>query len=475
MGIYKRMTQKTKKKRKAKQKVEKRRYQRKAFQSARGMRDILPADYVYYEYVLQQAKKIFNFYGFKRMEPPILEKKELFIKGVGSNTEIIEKEMYILKTKGEGETLALRPEYTAGIVRSYVENGMFNWAQPVKLYSFGPVFRHEKPQAGRFRQFYQLNLEAIGEEDPVIDVEVILAAKAFLESLGFKSSQLRLKINSIGCSICRPGYIKALKKYYSKHLKDICVFCRKRFKDNPLRLLDCKNEKCQSFQEGAPFSLDYLCPDCREHFKKVLEVLDSLDVPYILDKTLVRGLDYYTKTVFEFFVVEEHKDEEGKINEEKTLALAGGGRYDDLIKTFGGPEKPAVGVAFGVERLISLLKKREKKIVLSQPSVFLVQIGDTAQRKALSILEEFRRENIVLAENLGKSSLRAQLKNADKLNVRYALILGQKEVLDGMIILRDMRSGVQELIPLTSVISVVKKYLRKNTISPYSKKNQNKK
>ncbi len=470
MAFYNRTTNRAIGRGKTKKKVEKRKYRRKVFQSIRGMRDILPSDCVYYDYILQQAKKIFNFYGFKRMEPPILERLELFTKGVGVNTEIVEKEMYTLKTKDEGEILALRPEYTAGIARAYVENGMSNLVQPVKLYSFGPVFRHEKPQAGRFRQFYQLNLEAIGEGDPVIDVEVILAAKAFLESLGLKSSQLRLKINSIGCSICRPGYIKALKKYYSKHLKEICTLCQERLKTNPLRLLDCKNEKCQPFKEEAPFSLDYLCPDCREHFKKVLEVLDSLDVPYALDKTLVRGLDYYTKTVFEFFAVEEYKNEEGIIQEKKTLAVAGGGRYDDLIKIFGGSEKPAVGVAFGVERLISVLKQKEKKIISPQPLVFLVQIGDTAQRKALSILEEFRHENIALAENLGKSSLRAQLQNADKLNVHYALILGQKEVIDGMIILRDMRSGVQELIPLTSVISVIKKYLRQDATSSHSKK-----
>lgn len=445
-------------------KPEKRKYRRYTFQSPRGMKDILPSDYLYYDYIIQQARKILPFYGFKRMEPPLLEKAELFQKGVGAHTDIVEKEMYVLRTKDKGEFLALRPEYTAGIVRAYIENGMSNWIQPVKLYSFGPVFRHEKPQAGRYRQFYQLNVEAIGEEDPVIDGEVILVAKVFLESLGFKSSQLRLRINSIGCAECRPAYKRALKKYYRRYQKEIGPLGRKHLQNNPLRLLDCKDPRCRRFQEGAPPSLDYLCPNCKEHFKKVLEILDSLNVSYILDKTLVRGLDYYTKTVFEF-ELENKKESEEEENERKRkehLSLAGGGRYDDLVKIFGGPDTPAVGVAFGIERIIEHLKK-EKKITFPRPRVFLVQIGDTAQRKAITLLEKFRRENVPLAENLGKSSLRAQLRSADRLNVDYTLILGQKEVLDGMIILRDMKSGIQELLPLETIVSTIKKRLHQKS------------
>ncbi len=440
----------------------KKQYRHHSFQSPRGIKDILPADYLYYDYIIQQARKIFPFYGFKRMEPPLLEKAALYQRGVGTHTEVVEKEMYLLRTKDTGEFLALRPEYTAGIVRAYIENGMSNLMQPVKLYSFGPVFRHEKPQAGRYRQFYQLNLEAIGEEDPILDGEIILAAKVFLESLGFKSSHLRLKINSIGCSQCRPLYKKALKKYFSKHKKEIGPLGRKHLKENPLHLLDCKDERCRRFQEDAPPSLDYLCPDCKEHFKKLLEILGSLNIPYVLDKTLVRGLDYYTKTVFEF--VEEEQENDTMNHEErnkKSLSLAGGGRYDDLVSVLGGPATPAVGVAFGVERIIEALKKKGKTIDFSRPKIFFVQIGDTAQRKAITLLESFRRNNIPLAESLGKSSLRAQLRNADRLGVDYTLILGQKEVLDDMIILRDMRSGIQELLPLETIVSVIKKRLHR--------------
>jgi len=442
-------------------KQEKRGRRQQHFQSPRGMKDILPQEYLYYDYIIQQARKILPFYGFKRIEPPLLEKARLFQKGVGAHTEVVEKEMYVLRTKDEGELLALRPEYTAGIVRAYIENGMVNWMQPVKLYSFGPVFRHEKPQAGRYRQFYQLNLEVIGEEDPIIDGEVILVAKVFLESLGFKPSQLRLRINSIGCAECRPAYERALKKYFRRYKKEIGPLGRKHLQNNPLRLLDCKDPRCLRFQRGAPPSLDYLCPACKEHFKKLLEILDSLNIPYLLDKTLVRGLDYYTKTVFEFELVneKESKKEEDEGIAQKHLSVAGGGRYDDLVKMLGGPDTPAVGVAFGIERIIENLKK-EKKIAFPHPRVFLVQIGDTAQRKAITLLEKFRRENILVAENLGKASLRAQLKSADKLGVDYTLILGQKEVLDGMIILRDMRSGIQELLPLETIVLAIKKRLR---------------
>lgn len=426
-------------------------YKKKSFQTLRGMKDILAKDWLYYDYILSNAKKIFEFYNFQRIETPILEKAGLFIKGIGEKTDIIDKEMYILRSKENKELLTLRPEGTAPVVRAYIEKGMSNLSQPVKLYYFGPFFRHEKPQAGRYRQFYQLGAEIIGEGSSTVDVEMIITSKIFLESLGFKQKNICLSLNSIGCSECRPVYIKELKKYYKQYIQQICADCRRRIKENPLRVLDCKNEKCLSVKNGAPISLDCLCSECHSHFKDILELLDYLGISYILDKTLVRGLDYYTKTVFEFSLSSEIK----------SITLAGGGRYDKLVRSLGGAHRPAVGVAFGVERLMNELIKKGKELVISKPKVFLVQIGDAAKRQSFKLLEQFRKENIFLGENLGKESLRAQLTAANKLNVDYVLILGQEEVLNGMIILKDMDSGLQELIPLEKIANEVKKRLNK--------------
>ncbi len=426
-------------------------YKKKSIQALRGMKDILAKDWLYYDYILSNTKKIFEFYGFQRIETPILEKAELFIKGIGKETDIADKEMYILRTKENKELLALRPEGTASVVRAYIEKGMSNLPQPVKLYYFGPFFRHEKPQAGRYRQFYQLGAEIIGENSSSADVEIIIASKVFLESLGFKQKNICLSLNSIGCSECRPVYIKELKKYYKQYTMQICADCRRRIKENPLRVLDCKNEKCLSIKNGAPTFLDCLCLECHSHFKDILELLDYLSISYILDKTLVRGFDYYTKTVFEFSLG----------NEIKRIALAGGGRYDKLVESLGGTHKAAVGVAFGVERLINELVKKGKELVLPKPKIFLVQIGDAAKKQSFKFLEQFRKENIFLGESLGKESLRAQLTAADKLNVDYVLILGQEEVLNGMIILKDMNSGLQESIPLEKIIDEVKRRFKK--------------
>ena len=425
---------------------------RRLLQTPRGMKDILPEDFLYYEYILSIAKKSLEFYNFRRCEPPILEKAELYNKGIGANTDIVEKEMYTLKTKDEGEFLALRPEYTAGIVRAYVENGMFNWPQPVKLYSFGPVFRHEKPQAGRYRQFYQLNVESLGDASPALDAEVILASRVFLENLGFSHNSLEIFINSIGCHKCRAFYIRALTKFYRKHLKDTCSDCKKRLKKNPLRVLDCKNSKCSVLKDRAPSFLDFLCDDCRTHFKTVLDILDSVGVSYILDKTLVRGLDYYSRTVFEI----KKKGKNG------SLALAGGGRYDYLIKLLSGLDRPSVGVAFGVERLVEELKLLKKPLVYNKPKVFLIQIGDAAKKQAFILLEKLRKANISVEANLEKDNIKSQIKNADRVQAPYSLILGQQEVLDGMIILKDMTSGLQETISLDKIIDELKKRLKES-------------
>ena len=423
---------------------------RRLLQTPRGMKDILPEDYLYYDYLIEIAKKTLEFYNFRRCEPPVLEKAELYNKGIGSNTDIVEKEIYTLKTKEEGEFLALRPEYTAGIVRAYVENGMFNWPQPVKLYSFGPIFRHEKPQAGRYRQFYQLNIESIGDSSQALDAEVILASRSFLENLGFNQSDLEIRINSIGCNKCRSIYIRALVRYYKQHLKNICKDCQKRLKINPLRVLDCKNPKCVAIKDKAPSFLDYLCGDCKDHFKNVLDILDNVGVSYILDKTLARGLNYYSRTVFEI----------RKKGKETSLSLAGGGRYDYLVKLLGGLDRPAVGVAFGIERLVEEMKVMKRKLEFPKPKVFLIQIGDAAKKQAFILLEKLRKANILTEANLEKDNINSQIKNADRVNAPYALILGQQEVLDGMILLKDMASGLQETIPFDRIIEELKKRLK---------------
>lgn len=434
---------------KKKIKGEKRSYRRKNYQAPRGMRDVFATEWYWFDKFLTSAKKISEFYGFQRIETPILENAAIFDKGVGSETEMIAKQMYTLKTKEEGEMLALRPEGTAAVARAYIEQSMFNQPQPVKLYYFGPFFRHEKPQSGRFRQFYQFGLEIIGEGDAANDVEIILVTKLILENIGLKG--IHFKINSIGCLDCRPVYIRLLKKHFRSRMNNLCSDCRRRLNFNPLRVLDCKNEKCFLLTNNAPSAVDYLCENCHNHFKEVLEILDYLNIFYSLDNRLVRGIDYYTKTVFEVFAD----------SEKKSLALGGGGRYDGLIKLLGGLERPAVGVALGVERIIEILKEgsKEEKI-FAVPKVFLAQLGDLAKKESFRLLEKLRKENIFTVASLGKDSLKAQLKNADRLKVKYALILGQKETLDGMIILRDMNSGIQELVSLEKIVEVLKKQLK---------------
>jgi len=427
----------------------KRKSSSKIVQKPRGMKDILPSEYSYYDFILKTAKKIFEYYNYQRIETPVLEKAELFLRGVGKDTDVVHKEMYFVKTKEKGELLVLKPEGTAPVARAYIENALFNEPQPVKFYYFSPFFRHEKPQAHRFRQFYQLGLEAIGSDDSALDVQIIFLSWLFLESLGFSKKNLVIKINSIGCSSCRHNYIKNLVKYYNLKKKYLCSDCKRRLKTNPLRLLDCKNEKCQPIKESAPNILDYLCENCRVHFKSVLESLDYLGIPYFLDKTLARGFDYYTRTVFEVF----------KEGEDKSSALGGGGRYDDLVKMLKGPKKGGAGVAFGVERLIEEIKLMGKKFPSPHCDVFLIQLGDKAKNIAFSLLERFRKEGIMVGENLGKESLKNQLRYANRLKAKYVLILGQQEVIDETIILKDMTSGLQEVVPLDKIEEVLKKYL----------------
>lgn len=414
------------------------------------MYDILPEDWKYYQKVYETVSEIAEFYSFGRIETPILEKEELFSKGIGEATDVVGKEMYTLKTKG-GDSLAMRPEMTAPVARSYIEQGMKSWPQPVKLWYFGPCFRHERQQAGRYRQFWQFGFEILGEESPVVDAQIIQIFWNILEEL--KLNDLIIEINSIGDSQCRPYYKKLLKNYFRSRKKSLCADCKKRLKENVLRILDCKQEKCQPLKANAPQILDHLCDDCKEHLKKVLEFLEEIELPYRLNPYLVRGLDYYTRTVFEIFFEEE---------EEKSLALAAGGRYDKLVKILGGKDTPASGAAAGLERIIELMKKKDIKVSGSKkPQIFLAQLGNLAKRKSLKLSEEFRKANVRVVESFGRDSLKAQLSRAGKMGLPYTLIIGQQEALGDSILIRDMETGRQEQVKLDKVVKEVKKKLKK--------------
>ncbi|OHA75377.1 MAG: histidine--tRNA ligase [Candidatus Wildermuthbacteria bacterium RIFCSPLOWO2_02_FULL_47_10] len=423
------------------------------FQTPTGTHDILPEDEPFYQRIMRVAQDIAQFYGFQKIETPILEQAELFSRGVGLSPDIVEKQMYTLRTRG-GDLLTLRPEGTAPVARAYTEHGMINLPQPVKLWYWGPFFRYEHPQAGRLRQFYQFGLEVFGEESAAQDAQIIQIFYAILQELRLKD--LVCEINSIGDNQCRPYYKKMLVSYFKSKAQGLCIDCRRRLKENPLRILDCKEEKCQRTLAQAPQMIDHLCEECHKHLKEVLEFLDEIAIPYHLNPFLVRGLDYYTKTVFEIY--------EGKPTDDqpRQTALAGGGRFDGLLKIIGGRPMPACGGAAGVERIITVLKARQIKMPApASPKVFLAQLGVLAKRKALKLLEELRRAGIAASESVGKDSLKTQLGRANKIQVKYTLILGQREALEGSIIIREMESGRQETVKIEKVVGELKKRLKK--------------
>lgn len=421
------------------------------FQTPLGLKDILPQDQGYFEKVYSTADKYAKFYSFERIDTPILENYELFLRGTGETTEIVEKQMYLLKTRG-GEYLAMRPEFTPSLARSYFEQGMISWPHPVKIYTRGPVFRHEKPQAGRYRQFHQINLEVFGSNNAITDVEIIWIFYSFLGALGIKN--LVVMVNSIGDSQCRPYFKKSLTRYLKSNESHLCVDCKRRLKINPLRVLDCKEEKCQQIINQTPQILDYLCEECRRHFKSVLEYLDALEIPYNLNPYLVRGLDYYTKTVFEIAVQPE--DDQAKKN-----ALVGGGRYDDLLKLIGKRNISACGAAAGVERIINTMKEKDLKPDSSPPpKIFIAQLGDRAKIEALKLIESFKKNNIQAGFSLTKDSLTNQLKIANKLRADWSIIIGEEEVVKKSVIIRNMEDGNQETVLQSTIIEKVKSLLK---------------
>ena len=422
-------------------------------QLLRGMKDILPNHEVYWKKMYETALSLTNAYNFAYIETPVLESASLFVRSIGGSTDIIEKEMYVFEDR-DGSKVAMRPEATASIVRSYIGHGMHVDPQPVKVWYYGPMFRHDRPQAGRFREFHQFGCETLGVRDAVVDAELIVVAYNFLRDLGIDTN---VHINSIGSPQDRQNYKIELVAYLRSKRSYLCDDCKRRINKNPLRTLDCKSEQCQPVKEDAPQIIDWLKEDAKEYFMKVLEYLDELDIPYVLQPTLVRGLDYYTDTVFEMYQI----DEEGASQQS---ALCGGGRYDLLSEQLGGQPTPASGFAMGLERVVSALRKKAGEGGMKDSNkapIYFAQLGWQGRQKALALLEDMRRNNIFVYHNLGKSSLKAQLEAANKFGVTHSIILGQKEVQDGTVIIRDMESGIQEIVDQKKLKREMDKILQK--------------
>ncbi|MCX6712620.1 MAG: histidine--tRNA ligase [Candidatus Vogelbacteria bacterium] len=426
-----------------------------ALQSPKGMRDLIGDEWYAYQGFFEKAAEVAHYYGFKPIEMPALEREELFNRGVGEGTDIVEKEMYTLKTKG-GDHLTMRPEGTAPVMRAYLEHGMQSLPQPVMLYYYGPFFRHDNPQKGRYREFYQFGLEILGTPKPITDATIINLFSTILKDAGLK--KINVKINSIGDADCRGPYRRELSNYYKKHSKDICADCRERLKTNPLRLLDCKNPGCQEIKAGAPESVGFLCPACKQHFKEVMEYLEKMGIDYEIDSTLVRGLDYYSRTVFEIFSETEITNEDGT-KTISNLALGGGGRYDYLAKSLGGKKDvPAVGGGLGVDRIVESpdFAYHAPRIV-KKPKVFFIQLSFDAKLKTFEVIEVLRKNHVPMTHSMSKDSLSTQLGIAERMGVPYTIILGQKEALENTVIVRDMETRSQDTVKIDKLCEYLKK------------------
>jgi len=419
------------------------------FQVPRGMRDIIGDDYYDFQGFFEKAQEVAVYWGFRPIETPILEHEEVFTTSIGVGTDIVDKEMYTLKTKG-GDHLALRPEHTAPLMRAYLEHGMYTLPQPVLFYQYGPIFRHDKPQRGRYREFRQFDLDALGSEKSILDALVIKVGMSILEEAG--AEDLSIQINSIGDKECRGVYLKELVSYYRKHINSLAPHDRERLKSNPLRILDSKEEKTIAVNENAPDAVSYLCAGCKKHFKEVLEYLEEMGVPYNLNKNLVRGLSYYSRTVFEIYI--EDETEAGK----ELIQVASGGRYDYLGRQIGGKrDVPAVGVSMGVERIVEAkwYKKLAPRIV-KKPKVYFIQLGIEAKLKSLNIIEMLRKAHIPIAHAISKDSLSAQLATAEKMGIPYAIIFGVKEALENSVIVRNMQNRSQETVKIPKLVEYLK-------------------
>lgn len=407
----------------------------------KGTEDVLPKDSYRWQFVEDVMRKESAAYGFKEIRTPVFEHTELFARGVGQTTDVVQKEMYTFDTKG-GESVTLRPEGTAGAARAVLEHGLVNDSLPIKASYFVSCYRYEKPQAGRLREFHQFGLECYGTQSPVADAELICAAQSIFDRLGIK--QLRLEINSIGCPTCRAEYHKALKEYFYGYKDELCETCNSRLEKNPMRILDCKSPVCSKIAGGAPKITDYLCDECKEHFASVQKYLDAAGVKYTVNPTIVRGLDYYTKTVFEF--VTDFIGAQGTV--------CGGGRYDGLIEELGGKHLPSLGFAMGIERLLMLMDKQG--IEIPKPStcdLYVAVMGESASLKSFEIIKAVRSCGLIAETDVVGRGLRAQMKYADKIGAKFSMVLGDNEIEQGKAVIKNMSSGEQTEIVLDNTFA----------------------
>ena len=407
----------------------------------KGTKDVLPNDVHKNQYIEATALDIASKFGYKEIRTPVFEHTELFQRGVGDTTDVVQKEMYTFDDKG-GRSITLRPEGTAGAVRSYLENGLCNEALPQKVCYLISCYRYEKPQAGRLREFHQFGVECFGSASPLADAEIIALAKSLFDTLGVKD--LNLEINSIGCPTCRAEYHKALKKYFSSRKDELCDTCKSRLDRNPMRILDCKSPICHEIAEGAPVVIDYLCDECKEHFENVQKYLKAQNIEYTINPQIVRGLDYYTKTVFEFV--------SNSIGAQGTVC--GGGRYDGLVEELGGQHTPSLGFAMGIERLMLLMEAQGCEFPEAEkPDLFIVALGEKATLKAVEIAKDMREEGFSALLDLNQRSVRAQMKYADKLGAKFNVVIGDNEVEAKTAKLKNMQTGEETEINLDTFVS----------------------
>lgn len=414
----------------------------------RGMSDILPGEAARWRYLEEKARGVFELYGYGEIRTPILEETPLFVRSIGKTTDIVSKEMYSF-SDAKGRSFTLRPEETAPVIRAYLEHNLDKSVGFTKLYYIGPMFRSERPQAGRTRQFHQVGVEAIGSYSPYLDCEVITLLVRFLEEIGLPGYQI--KLNSVGCGGCRPKYKTALKKALTKELNLLCQDCQRRLKVNVLRVLDCKKEVCRRVARRAPAIADWLCPDCGSHFAKVKKILEALKIAYQLDPQLVRGLDYYTKTAFEVI--------------HPTLgaqdAIGAGGRYDELTQQLGGPQMGAVGMSIGVERVMMAAASQGIEFpILKPPNIYLATIGEVAYQQGYELLERLRKTGLRCEIDYEGRSLKAQMRAANKINSKYVIILGEDEAERGVAKIKDMASGQESEIGLEKAVEEISKKVR---------------
>jgi histidyl-tRNA synthetase len=414
---------------------------KKQISAIKGTKDILPEEARKWQATESVTKRVFELYGYREIKTPVFEPTELFQKGTGMTSDIVIKEMYTFKDKA-GRSLTLRPEYTPSVVRSIIENRLYLQPEPLRFYYIGPMFRYDKPQKGRYRQFHQADIEVFGEEDPAVDAEIVEMANYLFQEL--KVSETETLVNSVGCKICRPSYIKELRKRAKEVSKILCQDCRRKIDTNPLRIFDCKVEACREASKSFPQIIDYLCQDCRRHFQRFCDYLDLYGIKYRVEPRLVRGIDYYTKTTFEII--------SSKLGAQD--ALLGGGRYDDMMKVFGGPDICAIGFAMGMERLLSVVPFEKKK----ERFLYLAFLGEEAKRAGMGLVRLLRREGVESLVEYKERSLKAQMSRANKLGADWVLIVGEEEVKKGRYQLKNMASGEQKEMNQEEMLEVLREF-----------------